>query len=393
MQGNNEYRTQYSKPGLAGFICFCFFFCLTGIVRSSDLMKIYPLTDKIIMIEFDDGYVDFFGYGETGNDDVTYNNPLNTASADLTATYQITSPDDPNYSAAQNPITVGRKSKPEEVSLVCLWNGSQCDNDTVLDHWIYLELPTKMQSNRTYTIDTSTLAANSNSATFVYNEFYMRSEAVHVNNIGYIPDAQKKYAYVSAWMGDMGALDLSPYSGTQFHVVRNSDKAIMFSGTLVFRKAATSPETASGAPWDEGPNNNFIQADVYECDFSAYTPADTDEEYIIVVEGIGASFPFLIKSDTYREAFYTTIRGLYHQRAGIAKELPYTDWTVPRDHHGEDINIQYTTYQAIDGINFTDRLDAMMASAVSKYTTWGWYHDAGDWDMDPTHLMVPRYLL
>ena len=51
-----------------------------------------------------------------------------------------------------------------------------------------------------------------------YDARASRSEAVHVNQVGYVPDAGEKYGYVYHWRGDGGGLDLGDEPG-QFALV------------------------------------------------------------------------------------------------------------------------------------------------------------------------------
>ena len=103
---------------------------------ASDVTDILPLTDKIIMLRFDDGYIKHYGYHQTGESCVTYNYPLNLALAANPASYPISSPDDPAYFNPVNPVQVGRKSKGHDFSRKCLWTGSICDNDYISEHFI-----------------------------------------------------------------------------------------------------------------------------------------------------------------------------------------------------------------------------------------------------------------
>jgi len=87
---------------------------------ASDLTDILPLTDQVIMLRFDDGYIKHYGYHQTGEACITYNYPLNTDQADDPQSYLISSPDDPFYYIALSPADVGRKSKGHDFSSKCL---------------------------------------------------------------------------------------------------------------------------------------------------------------------------------------------------------------------------------------------------------------------------------
>ena len=300
------------------------------------------------------------------------------------------------------PIDIGRKSKGTDFTWLCQSYSdsvgcTNTDADHAKEHWIYLYLDNPMQPGNTYTISTGELAANGNSYELLYDPKLAssRSEAVHVNMIGYVPTAPKKYGYVYHWTGEKGGLDLSPYAGATFWLVNTSDNSVAYSGTIAFRKAADNVET--GQPNDT-PDDNFLGAEVYEADFSNFA---TPGEYRLAVEGIGSSFPFVIDDNAYFEPYYNIIRGLYHQRSGIALTQPYTRYVRPAPHNpnvtpGFAGKLQYTTSRFVDWEE-QDHSDndkpAIEAGIQGPLDTYGWYQDAGDWDGYFSHLRIPSWLL
>lgn len=363
---------------------------------ASDIVEVLPLTDRIIMVHFDDGKVIHHKLGENRNSDVLKSSPLDVSRAGTATCYNVTSPDDTNYAEARNPSDVGRKSKGTDFTMSSIWTPDWQSKSWAQEHWIYLFLPSGMQHGKNYTLDTGTLATGKNSFSFVFNESELRSEAIHVNQVGYLPDARKKYGYVYHWMGDKGGLNLSEYAGTGFRLEDCQSGATVFQGTTAFRATATNRETYQK---NETPNDNFLGAEVYECDFSSFT---TPGRYRLVVDGIGSSFPFEIGTDIYRAPFRTTARGLYHNRSGIELTAEYTEFTRPAPHNPETTagfkgKLRYTTVRACD--TQTDGGDAesirklVEASDKGTIDTWGWYQDAGDWDGYPSHLRIPALLM
>ena len=110
-----------------------------------------------------------------------------------------------------------------------------------------LTLPTAMVHGCTYTVGAGSLAANGTTWTMKFDETTARSEAVHVNILGYVPTAPLKYAYVFHWMGDKGGLSLAAYAGKRFDLINQSNGVSAFNGTLTFDKAATNQETATAS--------------------------------------------------------------------------------------------------------------------------------------------------
>jgi hypothetical protein len=168
---------------------------------ASKFKQLLPVTDKILMLHFDDGYVEHYGLGQAGNDDRVVKSELLLIWAMRTASYTLSSADDPDYAMPLSPLKVGRKSKGKDFSSIYFSNYPY-----VLEHFIYLELPHPLKHGKTYHLQFPYLDQTRSDTTFVYDEFALRSETIHVNQIGYAPPAPVKYAYLSHWMGDLGPL-------------------------------------------------------------------------------------------------------------------------------------------------------------------------------------------
>ncbi len=366
--------------------------------HSAELVEATPLTNKIILLHFNEGHITY------PNDMVVER--LNIQQATSTGTYTISSIDDTNFTSSTSPVDVGRKSKGMQFksSSGVPWGGNSFDptgKPWISEHWIYLFLEQEMQTGKTYTLNTSTLAGNGSEWTFVFDEKQQRSEAVHVNTLGYAAE-RPKFGYVYQWMGDKGNLQLAQYAGNSFWLIREGEDDPVFEGVLTLRSAANNPET--GQPNDT-PNRNFLGAEVYECDFSSVTQPGT---YILAVEGIGSSFPFTIGEDAIFEAYYHGARSLYHQRSGIRLHPPYTQEGYIRP------VTQNTKVTSDDGTDFSGQLlyctlpyveweqgehggasrEAIRKASLGNYLdVAGWYHDAGDWDGYFSHQRIPILLM
>jgi len=365
--------------------------------RASEIVDVLPLTDRIVMLHFDDGYVIHHERGHARSDEKVVVDPLDTAAASRAASYEIVSADDPAYAAARHPVEVGRKSKGTDFAwFVDTWVDGHAVNtrpDHASEHWLYLFLPEPMKRGGTYSVRTGALATNGREWKLKFDERTARSEAVHVNLLGYVPSAPQKFAYAFHWMGDRGSLDLKAYEGRPFHLIDQQTGESVFDGKLAFRMPATQQETFHKS--DSPPDGNFLKADVYECDFSAF---DRPGRYVVAVEGIGCSFPFRIDADVYREAFRTVARGLYHNRSGIALTEPYTEFTRPAPHNprltpGFAGKLLYTTVRFTEWGGEHGDAEALLANAKGPIESCGWYQDAGDWDSYYSHLRVAQELL
>jgi endoglucanase len=367
--------------------------------NSSDVVQVFALNSRIIVVHFDDGYVNYHKKGQTRQADRAVSEPLDYTVADSPGNYTITS-DSGFYAAERKPLKIERKSKGTEFTWLCQgWSHSTgCINtlpDHVKEHWVYLHLEEPLEPNQIYKISTGNAAGNGDEWELNFNLIENRTEAIHVNLVGYDPRAPKKYGYVYHWSGNGGGVDFSSYAGNSFYLIETGTGEKAFSGTLNFRKGKNNIESMQP---NDTPNQNFLGADVYECDFSEF---NTPGEYILAVDGIGCSFPFPIKRDVYRHPYYTSIRGLYHNRSGIALEEPYTLFTRPAPHNpvvtpGFAGKLLYTSSRFVDWIDINHSASdkpAIEAGIKGPVDTWGWYQDAGDWDGYFSHLKVPVMLM
>jgi endoglucanase len=379
-------------------------FVIISSAKGSDVVEVRPLTNKIIMIHFDDGEIIYHKSGQKSNNDIVKISELNISAATNTGNYKISSPDDINFRSGLPPAGLGRKSKGTEFSSICegwgeipYFDAPGCLNtspDHVKEHWIFLFLSHPMVEGKIYFVSTGRLAKGNNSFKFIYNTKQLRSDAVHVNQIGYVNNAPQKFGYVYAWIGDKGSLDLSGFNGSNFYLTDSSSN-IVYSGKLRFRKNALSQETGQ---INETPNNNFLGAEVYECDFSSFSKAGS---YVLSVEGIGCSFPFSIGADVLRNPFQYVMRGIYQNRSGINLTAPFAQ-DRPAPHNvkltpGFAGKLKYTkttwceVSESDASSNDKPLWDAGITGDLTE--TWGWYQDAGDWDGYLTHLKIPTCLM
>lgn len=375
----------------------CVVLCIASFARASELLEVLPLTDQIIMLHFNDGQVIHHQRGQSRSDEEVVTDPLDAVAASNTETYTITSQEDARYGQSQHPAQVGRKSKGTDFAWFAdKWENGRAVNtrpDHTKEHWVYLFLSPAMKRGSTYTVGTGNLASNGSQWKLLFEEARTRSEAVHINLLGYVPNAPQKFGYVYHWLGDKGGLELKSYEDRAFHLVdRNGGKSV-FEGKLHFRMSSTQPETFHKT--DSPPDGNFLRADVYECDFSSFRQPG---KYVLSVEGIGCSFPFAIDAEIYREPFRTVARGLYHNRSGIALEKPCTEFTRPAPHNpkltpGFAGKLIYTTVRFTEWGSEGGNQKELLAHSKGPIESAGWYQDAGDWDSYYTHLRVAQELL
>lgn len=294
---------------------------------------------------------------------------------DLPTSYLISSPADPRYLVPLMPLQVGR-------TLVGLGDAVVTGGPEVdYANYSYIYLPAPLRDNTTYTVTVS----GGKSVSFLFDLNRTVSRAIKINQVGYLSDAPRKFAYLGCHLYEVGAMDCSDY--TTFEVVNASTGAAVFSGPVRLRDAngrivelVNDNDPTTVPPLITGEN-------VYEMDFSAFKGTGT---FFIRVPGVGRSWPFYQGPDAYGEAFYTSVRGMFHQRCGIALQAPYTNWPRIKCHTGpvyesDLIAFGEGTFNPPAGY---DRFDVVGGSIdrtkVTNGVTGGW-HDAADWDRNNAH--------
>lgn len=206
------------------------------------------------------------------------------------------------------------------------------------------------------------------------------SPAIHVNQVGYMPDYPKK-AMVGYYLGSLGELTLPV--GTRFHVIDSQTQSPVFSGTLTQR-----PDV--GFSYSPTPYQQVWQAD--------FTALNTPGEYQLIVPVLGSSFPFRIDDGVTANFARAFSLGLYHQRCGTDNSLPFTRHTHTRCHyaqaqiptmdpefsHTQDFLALVTTDYADNPRHTAPRLQNVASSLYpfvnqGKVDVSGGHHDAGDY--------------
>src|SRR5690606_24477809 len=294
--------------------------------------------------------------------------------------YAISSTDDPAYASARHPIEVGRKTRPVDIAL------GQWESAT--ESVLYLVLPDPLREGAAYRVGFALGALPP--VEFRYDA-RLRSDAIHVSQVGFHPDDPVKVAFLSTWMGSAGPLDYP--EGLAFSIVDAATGATVAQGRSTLAKSMSEPEDARG--------RNFNGTNVYQM---AFDQLDREGEYVVVVDGIGRSYPFRVSRDAWRDAFYVAARGFYHQRSGIELGPPYTTYQRPRPFHPADgVEVYQSTCSLMEsgnGLSYgakkrRSNFDCLVEGKLDQTLAqaWGGYMDAGDWDRRIQHLRASRYLL
>lgn len=298
--------------------------------------------------------------------------------ADNTGSYEISSTQDANYATATEPLEVFRKTKPVAFA-------QQSDRISwPATHTLYLTLPKSLVAGSSYRLSFPGLGIPE--TTFDYQPSSTRSEAVQISQLGFRPDDPLKVGYLSTWMGNGGGLDYP--DNLSFELIDQQTEQSVYSGSAQQVHEPGRPEDPRG--------RDYTLNEVHRFDFSDFSQPG---EYRLCVEGIGCSFDFEIASDVWDKAFFTSARGFYHQRSGIAIGEPHSSFSRPRAFHPEDGAKVYhsdATLQEVDeGIGSLETFETLNSKVTDTLVpeAWGGYFDAGDWDRRIQHLSVPRSLL
>ena len=287
---------------------------------ASRVVKVQVVDKDYLLVHFMDGEATFVDDGK-GSDAyrghhtspansslVLFGQPLDIASATNSSSWTLVSEEDDNYSAeGKNPDAVHRKSKVNGMAMN-EWAGSDWDYDYSKEHFIFLKLPHSLKPNATYTleIDGSTHSLRS-SAEFTFDIFSSRSEAIHTNLVGYLPDSRLKAADLYIYMGDGGTRDYSEFEGNDVYIYNVEAETSEKVGTVRFHQSEQK-ETQ----W------NLTGSDVWSADFTGFSQPGT---YRIAIEGVGCSQDFEISDDIYHDPYKVSVMGYYYMRIGEDKSM------------------------------------------------------------------------
>jgi endoglucanase len=378
---------------------------LSLIITSTDafaakLVGIKVIDKDYIMVQFKDGDVNFVddGLGSTAytgahntanNYKVLYGSALDTTNAVATANWVIKSTVDANYgTTGLHPTNCYRKSKLNGMAEMD-WSGSDYIYDYTMEHTIYLKLPYSFAQGNSYTIE---INSNTNSDVLSrainYDIFNSRSEAVHVNLVGYLADASTKAVDLYIWMGDGGARDYSAFVGKKVYIYNVNTTASQQVGTVAFWKSS-----GSDVGW-----YNLTASDVWKADFTGFNTPGT---YRIAIEGVGCSENFEIKKYAYFEPFRVSTIGYFYMRIG--QETNYPGMPVPRrplyipNVSPSSTKVYITTMSPIHPEwgtfsggdvwdNPTDWADYKKSGSPQNNNAYGGHSDAADWDRHLGHI-------
>jgi len=357
-------------------------------VQAARLVEVNVLDRDYLVVHLSDGDV---VHEENPVEEVVIRHTpdLDTGAAIQTGSWAIMSSQDPNYGGGgQHPVICHRKTKLSGHAQM-EWVGSDFRYEYTYEHWIYLSLPDSLQQGANYTLEISPATnADDTSEPFTFDVYDSRSEAVHVNLVGYASDAAHKAADLYHWMGSGGARDYSGFEGNTVYVYNVDSAQAHPAGMVEFWMANGS----------DAFGYNFTQSDVWNVDFSSLTDPGT---YRLVVEGVGCSQDFEIAEDVFSDPFKVSVQGYFYMRIGEANPFglsppPRTPLFIP----GVDppsttvyLTTMHPWHPQWDSFSSGDRWDRpdhwapfKKAGEPTNPDAWGGHSDAADWDRHLAHV-------
>lgn len=222
----------------------------------------------------------------------------------------------------------------------------------LLGHRLYLLLPAPLTEGQQ-----CEMRFPGGQTNFVLQSRDMRCESFKVNQVGYHAQAGQRAAFFAPWCGDLAVPTNAP--GEVWLCETKSGHDLM---RLPVRPVAADP--INGDP-------------CWRVDLSELRKPG---EYFLRMAGAGRSPNFGFGDVYTHHAFYVHVRGLYHQRCGIAMEKAFTDWERPACHRELEV---------------TDAPppDFMKEHGTRRIAHVGGHHDAGDFDVRLAHTLVAGWLL
>ncbi len=221
------------------------------------------------------------------------------------------------------------------------------------------------------------------SFTLPFSDKYLESPAIKVNQVGYAPQATARYAYVSGWLGDGGALPLTGYPATASVLIEPLDPADPREA-VVDNIGITLRQVRDGD--GQLANDPYVGSDVREIDISSVPQAE-GTVYRVHVPGVGVSWPTQVSETAVYRAYFTIARGLTYNRWGRFFSPEWTEF-APRPS-------EHTTVFTNDAEDWGRETGAFseMTPLVGQRFLEGGHHDAGDFDIRPQHYTVGMFLL
>lgn len=261
---------------------------------------------------------------------------------------------------------VNRHSVPVAQPAYNIGFGAEGDDlsQVVTEHRLYLHLGESVGHGEVLDIEGPLGVA----AVLPFSDCYLETPLVQLNQVGYNPRAEFRWAYFSAYMGDGGGLgrDAMP----------KKVEVLKANGVSRAKHAANLPVVMRS--YDDGDAGVAVA----EVDLSGVRP--TPGALRIRVPNVGVSRRTALNEEALFEAYYVTARGMFHNRWAGDLSARYTDYTRPVDH-----GFAFVREQA----NPFEMFPRSERAGGRRLEIKGGHHDAGDFDIRPMHTVVAQVLM
>lgn len=232
-----------------------------------------------------------------------------------------------------------------------------------LEHKIYLKFDNYFQDNTLYVIQSPY-----GNFEFTFNSDSIFCESIKVNQVGYNINSTVSYANFGIFKGDLGSEELT--NTPEFYVIDSLTNEIAYQGNLVFVGNDTGTDDMQSGEY------------VYRMDLSQLNSGT----YYIKIPQMGKSYYFGVGENYSKLIAKTHLRGMFHQRCGIALEQPYTRFEREICHE----QVAFTKYEGswAEGEGWID-----VPGNAELHNVIGGYHDAGDYDRRIYHTIIPLLFL
>jgi endoglucanase len=243
----------------------------------------------------------------------------------------------------------------------------QISNETYfpmkMNHKIYLIMNADLLEGQSYLF-----MSPYGDTTIAFEQAQIYCESVKVNQTGYALNSNVRYSNFGVFMGDKGPLQLQTLP--DFFLKDSATNATVTNGTFTY--------------WGDDTGNDKAQTGehVYRIDLTGLS----EGTYYIEIEGMGRSHYFGVGYPYSRTIAAVHMRGMYHQRCGIALEQPYTNYERGTCHE----QVAFTQYP---GNGNEGQGWIVVPQNAQMYPIQGGYHDAADYDRRVFHTKIPLLML
>ncbi|GGF26202.1 glycoside hydrolase family 9 protein [Echinicola rosea] len=208
--------------------------------------------------------------------------------------------------------------------------------------------------------------------------FAQLTEAISINQVGHYPSSKKVAVIKEGGEGEM------------FKVIESLSGEEVYEGTLV--KVAQ----------DQVP-----QREAWKADFSSIQQPGI---YHITIEGLGKSYPVIIREDVYDEVLDAVLKGFYFQRASTALEPEHAGkWARAAGHWDDKVFVHPSAvsdakseetvlsapkgwYDAGDYNKYIVNSGISMGTLLSLFEDFPGYFDQKSWDIPESQNAIPDIL-